>query len=49
VCDALARNLEENDQTALTEVHAETLVAYHLSEGDVTASVTNGKNMEPVT
>jgi hypothetical protein len=42
VCDALGCNLEAYGLTALTEVHAETWVTYHLSEEDVK----NGKNLE---
>jgi hypothetical protein len=48
MCDALGCNLKVNDLTALTVVQAETLVTYHLSEKDVTASMKNGKNLEPV-
>lgn len=42
MCDALGCNLEAYGLTALTEVHAETWVTYHLSEEDVK----NGKNLE---
>jgi hypothetical protein len=48
VCDALGCNLEAYGLTALTEVHAQTWVTYHLSEEDVTAFVKNGKNLELV-
>jgi hypothetical protein len=51
-CDALDCDLEANGMTVWIEVDEETLVAQHLREGDIVASVKNGRqlmNLEPVT
>lgn len=45
VCDTLNSNLEAYDLVAWTEVGAESLVTWHLSEKDTTDYVENGKTM----